>query len=100
MTKPFIVTDIAAQVGCLRKFSFSYFREIFNFVFREITLEFREISRKTKSKFGRNFRNFAKLKHNFGNIFAILQKEMIFNLYNVKKIIYFVTYCSSNLNGF
>ena len=36
------------------------FREIFNFVFREIYLEFRKISRNTKSKFGGKFRIFAK----------------------------------------
>ena len=36
------------------------FRKIFNFVFGEIFLEFREILRKTKSKFGRKFRNLAK----------------------------------------
>ena len=35
--------------------------EIFNFVFREILLEFRD----TKSKFGRNFRNFSKHELNF-----------------------------------
>ena len=35
------------------------FREIFNLVFCEIFLEFREISQNTKSKFGRNFHNFA-----------------------------------------
>ena len=37
------------------------FYEIFNFVFREILLEFRD----TKSKFGRNFRNFSKNELNF-----------------------------------
>ena len=45
-------------------------REIFKFVFCENFLEFSEISRNTKSKFGRNFRNFAKHKINiFGYIF-------------------------------
>ena len=52
------------------------FREIFNFVFREIFLEFREISRNTKLKFGRNFSQFREAQNlNLGNIFAILQKR-------------------------
>ena len=50
-------------------------REIFNYVFREISLEFREISQNKKSKFGRNFHNFANTKSKLGQYFGYFSKR-------------------------
>ena len=45
-------------------------------MFREIYLEFREILQKTKSKFGRKFRNFRETRYQTSdNILAILQER-------------------------
>ena len=45
-------------------------------LFREISLAFREISRNTKSKFGRNIRDFAKREMpNFGDFLVFSKKE-------------------------
>ena len=62
----FSVSLLLSHLGGLRKFSFREFRNIFNFVVREISLEFAKnkieifaISRNTISKFGQIFCYFA-----------------------------------------
>ena len=56
-------------------------------VFREIFLEFREISWNTKSNFRRNYRNFA--THEIKIWETFLQKNMIFNRFlKIKNKIY------------
>ena len=82
LTSP--VSLLLSHLGGLRKFSFREFRNIFNFVVREISLEFAknkieifEISRNTISK--------------FGQIFVILPKRNYFFLiflYKNLKIVY------------
>ena len=58
-----------------------------NCVFREIFLEFREISWNTKSNFRRNYRNFA--THEIKIWETFLQKNMIFNRFlKIKNKIY------------
>ena len=59
------------------------FHEIINFVFREIFLEFREISQNTKSKFGRNFRNFANHEIKIWAIFCYIL--CVKNEFSIKK---------------
>ena len=66
------------------------FRKIFNFVFREIFLEFREILRKTKSKFGRKFRNLAKHEIKmWATFWPFCKREVFFLLSKMLTIIYF-----------
>ena len=49
--------------------------EIFNYVFREISLQFRKIPQNKKSKFWRNFHNFVKTKSKLGQYFGYFSKR-------------------------
>ena len=57
------------------------FLEIFNCVFCEIFLEYREISRNKKLKFGRNFRNFARHEIKICEHFCYFAKKRWFFLF-------------------
>ena len=74
------------------------FLEIFNCVFCEIFLEYREISRKTKLKFGWNFRNFARHEIKICEHFCYFAKKRWFFISKfVKKLFIIGTQCSSNM---
>ena len=83
LTSP--VSLLLSHLGGLRKFLFREFRNIFNFVVREISLEFAKnkieifaISRNTISKFGQIFCYFAKKKLFFYYFFFFKFKNCLF----------------------
>ena len=80
------------QGGC-ENFRFRNFAKFEgNFATHELKI-FANISRNTKSKFGQNFRHFAKHEIKVWATFLLFcKKEMIFLLQNFLKIIYFLDF--------